>query len=229
MRLVRFASFALVTFVSASAFAQDDASKPSASPPPEEPTRFLVGGNVGFVDASRRLGPSLDLSLDLLVRKSFGAFRFITGLRPHYERFGLGHSDDLTCSGSSSEACGSGSTLYLSQTSAHAASLEVPFIAELRTSPKNPFIPFVGVSPWVVYLRSTERARGLMPSTDAYEASASNAFLTLGAFAGVNVQISKSSSFIARAGFRFAPYEDIPGGRSSVRGEMVSVGYRVEL
>lgn len=230
MRFPHFAAIVTALTVTSTASAQDDTSKPPATTE-ESPKGWtpLMGANVGFVDASRRLGFSVDVALDLLVRKRFGAVGFVTGLRPHYERFGLGHSDDMTCSGATQEACGAGSPLFLSQTTAHAASLEVPFVAELYAAKKPVFIPYIGVSPWLVWLRATETTRGAAASTTAYENTASSTFLALGVFGGLSIPTSKSSSLVARVGFRFAPYDEIPGGRASVRGESVSIGYRVEL
>lgn len=230
MRLSFFGSLVAVALASPFAHAEADTSKPSASVAPE-PTGFvpIVGGSVGFVDGTRRLGFSLDASLELLVRKGFGPIALVTGLRPHYERFGLGHSDDVDCAGGLAGPCAGGSALYLSHTDGHAASLEVPVFAELRSGRKSNFVPFVGVSPWLVHLRSNERARGILPETGVVNTAQSNTFLTLGTFVGVSIYVSQTASFVLRAGYRFAPSLDLAGGTSSVRGESVSIGYRVEL
>lgn len=220
----------LVTERARAAHVEDSVGKATPTAADDE-SRFVpvIAGNLGTVDASRRLGFSLDASIDLLARRTFGAIGIAAGLRPHYERFSLGQSDDLGCHGSSVGPCADGSALHFSQTTANAFSLEIPFIAELRSARKSGFVPFIGAAPWLVYLRATEHAQGHLPRTEAVETSASHTFLTLHAFAGLAVYVTERSSLIARVGYRFAPYEELPGGRATVGGESVSVGYRVEL
>jgi hypothetical protein len=230
LALLKTAAFTFALALAApSAHAQDDGK--TSEDAPTDPNGFvpLVGGSVGFVDGSRRVGFSADVALDLLVRRTFGAVGLVTGLRPHFERFGLGKSDDYDCAGSVAGPCASGSTLYLSHTAANAFSLEVPLAAELRSGRKSGFVPFVGVSPWLVHLRSSERAKGILPDTTTTTTDASNTFFALGAFAGVNIYVNKTASITLRAGWRFAPDLALPGGSASVRGESVSIGYRVEL
>lgn len=233
MRLTALLVFVACGSVTTSTLAEqgEDSVGKAASVSAEDPSRFvpLVAGNIGGVGASRRLGFSLDVSLDLLARRTFGPIAIAAGLRPHYERFALGHSDDLGCHGSNVGPCADGSALHISQTTANAFGLEVPFIAELRSTRRIGFVPFVGAAPWLVYLRATEHAQGFLPRTEGIETSASHAFLTLHAFAGVAVYMSDRSALVARVGYRFAPYEDLPGGRATVGGESVSLGYRVEL
>jgi hypothetical protein len=203
------------------------------APPAEQSDRRdtvpVIGGHIGFVDGSRRLGPSLDLSAHFGIRKSFGSFGFGIGLRPHYERFGVGHSDDHTCNGDTTGGCAGGSMLYISQTFANAFSLEVPITAELRSGYKT-IVPFLGVAPWISYMRATETERPLMPTRDLVETSSSSTFPGLGAFGGATVPLSQHGNLTARAGYRFMGFkDDVAGGRASMGGPFFNIGYMHDL
>lgn len=225
---MRVAAFVATLFIAAPSLAADT-PKPASEPLERKGTIPTLGANVGFIDASRRLGPSFDLSLHVGVKRSFGPVALGVGLRPHWERFAIGYSDDLSCDGKPNAACGSGSVLYLSQTTANALSLEIPFIADLNALRFRAVTPFVGVAPWLSYVRATEQARGLVPTTEMSETSTSHTFFGVGVFGGLAAKLSDHGRLVVRFGYRYMPYADMAGHRSSLRGELASIGYLHEL
>lgn len=218
-------AFLFVTAVTTAAAAEDA----TTAPPPAAPSKSLaplLGLHLGTVATGRHLGQSLDLAIDVGVRKRFGTFAFVTGLRPHYERYALGLSRDLGCAGANASACAAGSAVYRTQTNAHALGLEIPLMLEYQNKTVTPFL---GLSPSVVWLSATERQQGLLPRAEPIESNGSKAFLALSAFGGLAVPIGSHGSFAARVGYRFAPSADLPGGNASIRGVLASIGYVHEL
>jgi hypothetical protein len=206
------------------------ADAPAAEAPPPERKGLvpLLGASIGTVDATRRLGFSFDLAIDALVRKRFGKVGILTGLRPHYERYALGRTDDRSCVYEPSPACGGNTFVYQSSTTANALSLELPLMLEYYASAS--WTPFVGVSGSALWLNAKERARPAVPEArEAVETSGSKTFAMFAMFVGVQARIGTAGAVIARAGFRFAGYADLPGGSASPRGEMLSIGYVHEL
>ncbi len=217
---------AIVALAPAAAAADSVSSQGQKKEQDPEALRPTLGLHAGSGVATHRLGPSLDLSLDFSLQKLFGAVLVSGGLRPHYERFGIGESAIVSCEGI--ESCG-GSAIARSQSSAHVASLEVPFVAELPVTATT-FNPFVGVAPSFGYMRSTETRQGLVPNGNTTDVTDSRTYFAFSAFGGGAIKITDRGSFVVRVGYRFAPmFDDLPGGAASLRGVIASIGYRVVL
>ncbi len=146
----------------------------------------------------------------------------VAGLRPHYERYGLGKSEDKNCLGQTVPVCNNVS-VYRSNNTAHALGAEIPIKLEYHT--EHDWIPFIGIGPGVIWMSATEKAQGLVPRTEAVEASASKTFFAFSAFLGLGVPIGEHGSFTMLGGYRFAPTVDVPGGAESLRGAIGSIGY----
>lgn len=226
-------AFVLLAVVGSSLFTRGARAAETPAEPAETPPKALapvVGASLGTVVATRRLGFSLGVAIDVLLRKRFAnsKFAFVTGLRPGYDRYALGPNDDRSCVYDAGPACGGNTFVYASQTTGHVLSLELPLIVEYQSG--GAFAPFLGVSGSALWLRASERAQALNPRVEeAIDTSASKLFGALSIFAGVGAKVGKHGSITARFGYRFARSADLPGGNASLRGEIFSFGYQHEL
>lgn len=217
MSSLRIATFAAVLTAGSTALAADGET---AKPPKDFAP--LLGASIAGAATGDHLGPGFSFGVDAGFRKRFGAWAVVASVRPFYERFGLGKSEDKNCLGQTATVCANNS-VYRSNNTAHALGAEIPLKLEYHT--EHDWIPFIGVAPGFMWFNATEKSQGLVPRTEAIEETASKTFLTLNTFLGLGVPIGEHGSFTLRGGYRFAPTVVVPGGAESVRGVVGSIGY----